>query len=141
MTSRPIRKLTPRARDQFQVLTAAATGFAAFGTLVGTGLVTGHVSAAFAAQTKARTTATEAPPTPAVVTKRRPHRTVVRTVVVERSTSGRVAAPATGGTIRSGVTRTVRSGSGSGSTAPSHPAAAPKPAPKPAPAPAPSSGS
>lgn len=157
MTPRPGRKITPQVRNRFQFLTAAATGVAAFGTLAGTGLVTGQVAAAYdqenarkaeaAARQAADAARQAAAQTPVVITKRRPHRTVVRTVVVNQASSTWAATPSSGGTIRQSTSRpTSHTTSHStrpstGTSRPSRPAPAPKPAPRPAPKPAPSSGS
>jgi hypothetical protein len=135
MESPPGRRITPRARNTFQFLTAAATGLTAFGALTGTGLVTGQIAAAFDRQTALEPVAPVQEPA-RVVTKRRPHRTVVRTVVVNRASAAHVVSPGTGGTVRAATGRS--SGSGSGY----HPSSSrPPAAPKPAPPPAPSSGS
>lgn len=137
-----VRPGSPLKRDAYKLATAGLTGITAFGALAVTGAVAGA-----AAHQKAEDDAARAvqPPAPAtqVVTKRRPHRTVVRTRIVHQASASTVTGPGTGGTVRASTPVSSTHSSGS-SSAPKM--AAPKPAPKPAPkhaapAPAPSSGS
>jgi hypothetical protein len=125
-------------RDVYKAVTAGFTGITAFGALAVTGAVAGT-----AAHQKAAGDAAGPPPTtpPApTVTKRRPHRTIVRTEIVHVVSGNGVARASTGGTVSS----SGAAGSASHSSTAGHSASAPRPAaapaPKPAPA-APSSGS
>lgn len=122
-------------RDVYKAATAGLTGVAAFGALAVTGAVAGT-----AAHDQAPTDEQAAPQPAQVVTKRRKHRTVVRTRVVHAVSSGGVSSAGSGGVVRStspggSAGGSSGGGSGGGSAATQSP---PKPA---APAPAPSSGS
>lgn len=122
-------------RDVYKAATAGLTGVTAFGALAVTGAVAGTAAHAKALDDAGKV-APPAAATPEVVTKRRAHRTVVRTRIVHAASSGAVASPGTGGTVSSSSTS---HSSGHTSTYSAPKPAAPKPAPKPAPAP--SSGS
>jgi hypothetical protein len=125
-------------RDVFKAATAGATGVTAFGALAVTGAVAGTAAHDQAAKEKV---APPAPPAVQVVTKRRKHRTVVRTRVLHAVSASSVTSTGSGGYVRprsSGGSSTHSSGGGSTATH-SAPRPAPKPAPKPKPAP--SSGS
>lgn len=130
--------MTTRTRSAYRALTAVTTGMVTFGAVAGTGWVTAESARAFQTEKgNDESSTSDGPadqPVVQVVEKRRPHRTVVRTVVVD-SGSARgsvVVSPGTGGGLSSSG-----SGSGPGSSAGSGSA----PAPAPAAAPAPSSGS
>jgi len=153
-------RYTPRTRDRYKNLVALLTGAATFGTVAATGAVTGiaaHHSAlrdrareeADAFRTaSARAAAVRArqriPWSPLVtVLKTRPHRTVVRTVVVHRVSSPGVASVGAGAPVRAPVRApSVSTPAYHPPTTVSRAAPPPRPpAPAPAPAPAPSSGS
>jgi hypothetical protein len=137
---------SPRKRDFYKVATAGFTGVTAFGALTVTGAVAGAAAHQKALDDAAKPVQPPAPPVAQVVTRKRPHHTVVRTKVVHAVSVG-VARPSSGGVVRSSTSSSSHSSSGGGATvthsAPAPKPAAPKPAaPKPAaPAPAPSSGS
>jgi hypothetical protein len=125
-------------RDVYKAATAGVTGVTAFGALAVTGAVAGT-----AAHDQAAKKQEVAPPAPAtqVVSKRRKHRTVVRTRVVHAVSYAGAASSGSGGIVRSSSSGSTSHSSGGGSTA-THSAPKPAPAPKPAaPKPAPSSGS
>lgn len=127
-----------RKRDVYKVATAGLTGVTAFGALAVTGVVAGAAAHQRAEEDAAKAVPPPAAPVAQVVTKKRPHHTVVRTRIVHATSVG-VARPSTGGVVRTPSSSSSHSSSGSsggssGSTAHS----APRP---PAPAPAPSSGS
>jgi len=131
-----VRTGSARKRDVYKVATAGVTGITAFGALAVTGAVAG--TAAHQQAVRDADKAQPAPPATQVVTKRRPHRTIVRTRVVHAVSGSSAAQPGSGGTVSSsgsgsGHSSSGGSGSGSGTSSP-------KPA-APAPAPAPSSGS
>jgi uncharacterized membrane protein YgcG len=135
-----VRTGSTRKRDAYKTATAGVTGITAFGALAVTGAVAG--TAAHNQAEKQADTAQPAAPAVQVVTKRRKHRTVVRTRVVH-AVSTAVSRPATGGTVSSssyGSSSSHSSGghTSGGSSGGSTTHSAPKPA---APAPAPSSGS
>lgn len=146
--------VTPKLRDGFQVVTAALTGVATFGALAGTGLLAGEMAKSYQdekadraeAAARAARESGQLDATARVIEKRRPHRTVVKTTVVDRVSAAGYAAPGQGGTItsRPGGGSTTGGHSGGGTTKSSggggsH-ASAPPPPPPP-PRPAPSSGS
>ena len=110
-------RYTPRTRDRYKNLVALLTGAATFGTVAATGAVTGiaahHSALLDRAREEAdafRTDSTRAaavrarqriPWSPLVtVVKTRPHRTVVRTVVVHRVSSPGVASVGGGAPVR-----------------------------------------
>lgn len=147
------RPVTPKLRDGFQVATAALTGVATFGALAGTGLLAGEMANSYQEEQADRAEAAaqaagQVDPVAQVIEKRRPHRTVVKTTVVDRVSATGYTAPGPGGTVtsRPGGSSSAGSstgggtgkGSGGGSQA-SNPVQAP--APPPPPKPAPSSGS
>lgn len=127
-------------RDVYKVATAGLTGVTAFGALAVTGVVAGTAAREKALQDAQQKTAQPAAPATQVVTKRRKHRTVVRTRVVHAASTG-AASTGTGGTISrpssgGGTSSGGHSSGGGGTTTHS----SPKPA-APNPPPAPSSGS
>lgn len=146
MASRQRRTVTPRSRDRFQILTAGVTSAAAFGALAATGLVAGQLANAHQEEQADKADGATGSGS-VVVEKRRPHRTVVKTTVVDRVSSGASSSPGQGGTVTSRSTSSAQTKSGAsssgGSGASSQSSAPAKPAPaRPAPAkPAPSSGS
>jgi len=129
-----VRTGSTRKRDVYKAATAGVTGITAFGALAVTGAVAGT-----AAHQQAVRDADKAQPTPPatqVVTKRRPHRTIIRTRVVHAVSGSSAAQPGSGGTVSSSSSGSGQSSSGGSGSGSGH--SAPKP---PAPAPAPSSGS
>jgi hypothetical protein len=130
-----VRKGSARKRDAYKTATAGVTGLTAFGALAVTGAVAG--TAAHQQAEKQRDTVQPQTPAVQVVTKRRKHRTVVRTQVVH-AVSTSVSRPASGGTVTGSSSGSSTSHSSGGSSGGSSTHSAPKPA---APAPAPSSGS
>jgi len=136
-----VRKGSTRKRDAYKTATAGVTGITAFGALAVTGAVAG--TAAHNQAEKQADNAQPAAPAVQVVSKRRKHRTVVRTRVVH-AVSTAVSRPASGGTVSSssysssGSHSSTNHSSGGSSGGGSATHSAPKPA---APAPAPSSGS
>lgn len=129
-----VRTGSTRKRDVYKVATAGVTGITAFGALAVTGAVAG--TAAHQQAVRDADKAQPAPPATQVVTKRRPHRTIVRTRVVHAVSGSSAAQPGSGGTVSSSSSGSGQSSSGSSGSGSGH--SAPKP---PAPAPAPSSGS
>ncbi len=129
---------TPGKRDLYKAATATMTGVVAFGALAGTGYASGVVAHQYdldqqlKKQQQAGAAAGAQQPTPTTVARRRPHRTIVHTQVIQRATTG-VTRVGSGGTITS--TAPARTSSAS-TTRVKRPAA-----PAPAPPAAPSSGS
>ena len=88
---------TPRTRDRYRLLVSAVSGLTTVGVVAATGAVTGLAAEQTARRDAARAQAAGMPATPtrtanrephrAVVWKRRPHRTVVSTRVIQQASS------------------------------------------------------
>ena len=159
MSPRQRMPVTPKARNGFQVASAGVTGLAVFGTLAATGAVAGEAARSYHAdqsrkQEEAAHLAAEAEaariaaiPEYVVVEKRRPHRTVVKTTVIDRLASTGLTRPSAGGAVTSRPASGGSRSSGSPGTATKKPPTRKPPTQKPPTAkpppapPAPSSGS
>ena len=148
---------TARSRDRYKLLAALTTGAVTFGAAAATGAATGVAAQATAEQDNAKRQEQAAAqaqamaayrrsvqPTPGsrtiVVTKTRPHRTVVHTRIVHQVSGPGVATVGGGSPVTVRPATSSGSSTGGSSAVTSHPAAPPPPPPPPPP-PAPSSGS
>ena len=128
---------TPRTRDRYRLLVSAVSGLTTVGVVAATGAVTGLAAEQTARRDAARAQAAGMPATPtrtatrethrAVVWKRRPHRTVVSTRVIQQASSA----------LELGGSTPALPGPSPGGTPPGSPSPHPGPAPTPTTAPSP----